>query len=109
MASIQKVILTIPNGQSASNELTSDNLRNCRAMSVQAPAVLTGVVTAQSGSLDDTGGTFAAIQSPPGTDITCAAAKTTVFTDAPFARFRLQSSVNEAAQRDFVCWLSIGE
>ena len=109
MASLQKVIFTIPAAGQDSNEIGGDQLRNCRAMSVMAPATLTGTVTVESGDDDVSGANFATVQSPPGTDVTVAADKTTVFTVTPFPRFRLHSSIAEAADRTFIAWLSLGE
>ena len=109
MASLQKVVFTIAPGATVSNEIGADELRSCRAMSIQAPDTLTGTVTATSGNDDIDTATFATIQSPPGTDVALAADKTTVFTIAPFPRFRLKSSIAEASARTFTAWLSIGE
>lgn len=109
MASLQKTTLTIPTAGTVSGELESSALRNCRALSFQAPSALTGTVTVQAGDLDSAGGVFTAVQSPPGTDITLAASKTSVMLATPFPRLRLSSSVAEAADRVFVVWLQIGE
>lgn len=109
MASLQRAALTIPNGGQDSNELTSDSLRNCQALSIQAPAALTGVVTVQSGSEDADNGLFTSVQSPPGTDVTIAADKTTVLTTAPFPRIRLHSTLPEVATRTFIVWIHLGE
>lgn len=106
MASRQRVVLTIPNGAADTPEL---ELRNCRSFSIQAPAVLTNAVVLQSSDSTDAAGTFATVQSPPGTDVSVAAAKTTVITAAPFNRIRMHAAGNEAAARDFVLWLEIGE
>lgn len=114
MASMQKVVFTIAQGAQDSNEIGADQLRNCRAMSIIAPAVLTGVISAESGdtlpdAVDASTVNWVTIQSPPGTDVTIDADKATVFTVAPFPRFRLHSSITEASARTFIAWLSIGE
>lgn len=110
MASLQRTTLTIANGAAVSSELSGDSLRNARAISIQAPAALTGTVSLQSADDDlPSGTTFATVQSPPGTDITIAAGKTTVLTALPFPRVRLQSSVNEGGTRVFVVTIQMGE
>jgi hypothetical protein len=114
MASLQKVTLTIAQSATTSDEIGWNQLRNCRALSIIAPAVLTGTITAETADLapDEIGGgspTWVTIQSPPGTDVTCEAGKATVLTVTPFARFRLKSAIAEAGPRTFVLWLQIGE
>jgi hypothetical protein len=106
MASRQRVSLTIANGGTTSDEL---DLHGCRAFSIQAPATLTGTIVLQSSDSYDASGNFATVQSPPGTDITIAASKTTVVTAAPFNRVRLFSNAAEGAQRVFQLWLEMGE
>jgi hypothetical protein len=114
MAGVQKVIFTIPINGTDSNDIGSDQLRNCRNMLIIAPGTLTGVVTAQAGDSFsyEVGGNvvnWADIQSPPGTDVTVVAGKATVFVVAPFPRFRLHSSLAESAARQFIAFLTIGE
>lgn len=109
MASLQKLTLTIANGATTSDRIPLNTMRAVRAMSIQAPAALTGTVTVESGSDDDDAATFTAVQSPPGTDITCAAGKTTVLVEGPFPTLRLKSSLAEVGARTFNVWVTLGE
>jgi hypothetical protein len=117
MASLQKASLTIAAAGQNSGELTDDQLRNARSMTIIAPATLTGTVTVQCGDIKPgevvagVPGTanFVDVQSPPGTDVIVTAGKATVLTVAPFPRLRLHSTLAEAAQRDFIVWFNVGE
>lgn len=106
MASRQMVTLTIGAGATDSETL---QIRNVKEMSITTPAVLTGTITLQAGSDDTTAATFTTVQSPPATDLTLAAGKTTVMTAAPFVCVRLHSGSAEASARTFVCCLVVGE
>ena len=105
MASRQTVTLTIASGATASAVLAT---RSVRELSIMAPDTLTGSITLYSGS-DEAGTATAAVQSPPGTDVTVTADKTTVLTSAPFPSIQLVSSVAEAADREFIVCLVVGE
>ena len=105
----QLMTLTIANGASNSNRIPQHSLNKCKSLSIHAPAALTGTITVASGDSDDDGATFNVVQSPPGTDVTVAAAKTTVLTEVPFPTMRLQSGGVEAGTRTFVVCLDIGE
>lgn len=109
MASLQIVQLTIPSGASASNALSADSLRNCRGLSIQAPATYTGTSVVVQSANSNSGSSWTTVQSPPGTDITVAANKTTVLVEPPFPQMRLLSDGAEAADRVFNLCLSIGE
>ena len=104
---LQKQVLTIAAGASASDEIEMTSLGQCNSLSIQAPATLTNAVTLQSADAED-GTNWTAVQSPPGTDITIAAAKTTPITELPFPRLRLNAAGVEVAERQFIVWMRIG-
>lgn len=104
MAIQQIGTLTIPAAGSNSNELSSIAYHSCVAISIHAPATLTGAITLESADEDVDGATFDTVQSPPGTDIAVAAGKSIVLTDKPWPRIRLHSAGVEAAERVFAVW-----
>ena len=102
--------LTIANGAAVSDEFSRDVFRSCRSIClVSNDAALTNVVSLQAYPMDDTATTPRTVQSPPGTDITLAAAKAVVLTALPFARIRLQSAGNEGGTRTWDVWGEVGE
>src|SRR3954468_10139934 len=103
MSSPQKIgTLTIANGATDSNWLTSDDFGRCRSLSIQCTAAaLTGTVTVQTNTLKDQSGTSTTVQSPPGTDVAIAALKAVLLTAIPFAALRLHSSSAEAGGKVF--------
>lgn len=70
------------------------------SVSVTAPAALTGVVTILIRA--EASGAWTAIQSPAGADITVAAGKTVVIPAIAAKDLRLNSSLAEGADRDFI-------
>lgn len=101
--------LTIPNTQTASNEISSVQFNGVRSLLIVSPGTLPETVTLQSADVDAaTGTTFGAVQSPPGTDITVGAGKRVVLTEIPFPRFRLNAGVGVAADRVFQIWGRVG-
>lgn len=105
MSSLQKVgTLTILNTATASNELTLDQLRPLKSISIKAPATLPDTVTVRSAADDVAGSSFGIVQSPPGTDVTVAAGKVIVLTELPFPRIRLEAAAGVAADRVFEVW-----
>lgn len=96
--------LSIPNGGTDSPVLDADVFGKFEAITVMAPATLTGTITVQVGVLDIVNPTFDTLQSPPGTDVAIAASKAFTISPPCFPQFRLHSSGAEAAQRDFQIW-----
>ena len=91
--------LTIANGETDSDQYDESQLTGVRAIALQAPGTLPETITVQV-SLD--GGTnFAALQSPPGTDVTIAAGKAIVIDVGGFDAFRLQAGASVGADRVF--------
>lgn len=109
MASLQTVTLTILSSATTSDLLTGSSLRNARSLSIQAPATLTGTITVECGNSDSAGATFATVQSPPGTDVTVAAGKSSFLNQAPFQCLRLKSSGAEGGDRVFTVTIRVGE
>jgi hypothetical protein len=111
MASPQKVsLLSILAGASDSNVITRDDFGRSKALSIACLAgALTGVCTVQINSERDGSGTWATLQSPPGTDVAIAAGKAIMILSVPFGALRIHSAGTELAQRDFSVWGDVGE
>jgi hypothetical protein len=102
MQTLSKV-LSIPNGGTDTPAYAEPRLIGAAAaITVVAPAALTGVCTIQ---IDDGSGNFRTAQSPPGTDIALAAGKAVVLPPAAMTNFRIHSAGAEAAQRDFTVYI----
>ena len=100
--------LIIPLNGTASNIMTEDVFGRCRSLSLlNLDSALTGVVTLKQGALD--GATFVTVQSPSGTDVALAAAKSVILLAAPFNAIRLGSTIAEAAIRTWEVWGNVGE
>jgi hypothetical protein len=111
MSSPQKIgTITIASGQTQSNWLTKADFGRCRSLSIQCTAAaLTGVCTVRTNTAEDQTGTSTSVQSPPGTDVTCAALKTVVLTGVPFAALSILSGAAEGGTRVFEVWGEVGE
>jgi hypothetical protein len=103
--------MTIPSGTAVSNAVSAQAFQGAKSLMLAAPGVLPETVTLQSGDFDAQAGTptvaYGAVQSPPGTDITIAAAKRVVLTATPFPIIRLSAGGNVAADRVFQLWAEI--
>ncbi len=99
-ADVPLTALTIANGTATSTSLTKDEFttQGCTGVTIQAPATLDGTILTVQISLDG-GTTFAAWQSPPGTDITVAAAKAITVAWTGWDELRLVSDSNETPAR----------
>lgn|SRR5512135_715977 len=97
--------LSIPNAGTDSPVLDADVFGQFEAITVFAPATVTGTITVQVG-IDDANpaSAFDTLQSPPGTDVALAGAKAITISPPCFPQFRIHSSAAEAAQRDFKVW-----
>lgn len=93
--------LTIPSGAQPSNVISGRVLRTVGSVSITAPATLTGVVTVQVPDGIGASPTFTTLQDPPGTDITLVASRTIIITPVPAHGIRVNSGVNEGAERVF--------
>ena len=91
--------LVIANSGTTSGTIKADEFerQGCIGINIQAPAALTGTLTVEI-SLDD-GSTFAAWQSPPGTDITVAQAKAITVAFSGWDELRVKSDASEGAER----------
>ena len=93
--------LTIANGATDSDVLASSDLKGCRALGVQAPAVLTGTVTVKLRAAS-TGSTFASLNDPPGTAVTLVGGDYVGFVVPPFMQLQLVSDGAEGDDREFL-------
>lgn len=101
--------LTIPSGQDASQLVTADTYSGMEALSVVTlETAFDGTITVETMGDPDADETvdanWAAIQSPPGTDVVVAAQKAVALTITPFVAIRIKSSVNETATRTLYLW-----
>lgn len=96
--------ISIPNAGTDSPVIDADAFGKFEAITIMAPAALTGTVTVQVGTTDAAAPTFVTLQSPPGTDVAIAAAKAFTISPPCFPQFRMHSSGAEGAQRDFNVW-----
>jgi hypothetical protein len=99
------MLIDISEDNNASSYIHGDEFAGLRAIMIVAPAALTGTITLATLDDPDSDETLDAswktIQSPPGTDVSVAAGKSTVVIIAPFPAIRLQSDGTEAADRQF--------
>jgi len=85
--------------------LTADELQGFDTISIEAPDVAqVGAITVYAYRSGDetTDGAWNQVESPPGTAITVARAKTIVIKDFPFRAIRLQSAGTETADHAFL-------
>lgn len=96
---------TIAVDDNDTNVISCDEFRGASELMICAPAALTGTITLMSASANDSATpALVTVQSPPGTDVTIAAAKGIVLTAFPFPGIALHSSSNEVADRAFPVW-----
>jgi hypothetical protein len=101
MSRISLGSLTIASGGTTSGELSYNNTRFMRSISITAPAALTGTVTVEANYARTGTGAWGTLTDEFGDDVTVAAGKVRVVQPVGGARLRLKSSGAEGADRVF--------